>query len=103
MTLHVGSGAGLREHCGQVGAGKRGGSQPANSLRAIAYVSRRSKAAYIADQSCKECRNLKPRKEKSVAIMPLVRNPILPGFNADPSVLRVGNDGKISQCSAWVV
>ncbi|RMZ72923.1 glycosyl hydrolase family 43 [Pyrenophora seminiperda CCB06] len=24
--------------------------------------------------------------------MPLVRNPILPGFNADPSVLRVGND-----------
>jgi len=27
--------------------------------------------------------------------MPLVRNPILPGFNADPSVLRVGNDGKI--------
>ncbi|RAR00718.1 glycoside hydrolase family 43 protein [Stemphylium lycopersici] len=25
--------------------------------------------------------------------MPLVRNPILPGFNADPSVLRVGDDG----------
>ncbi|KAI5917107.1 beta-xylosidase [Camillea tinctor] len=24
--------------------------------------------------------------------MPLVRNPILPGFNADPSILRVGND-----------
>jgi len=45
----------------------------------------------------------KTEKEKSVAIMPLVRNPILPGFNADPSVLRVGNDGKTSQCSAWVV
>jgi hypothetical protein len=27
-------------------------------------------------------------------IMPLVRNPILPGFNADPSVLRVADDGK---------
>ncbi|KAI1770348.1 glycoside hydrolase family 43 protein [Hypoxylon cercidicola] len=24
--------------------------------------------------------------------MPLVRNPILPGFNADPSIVRVGND-----------
>lgn len=24
--------------------------------------------------------------------MPLIRNPILPGFNADPSILRVGND-----------
>ncbi|KAL7779154.1 hypothetical protein CFE70_008657 [Pyrenophora teres f. teres 0-1] len=30
--------------------------------------------------------------------MPLVRNPILPGFNADPSVLRVGNDGVWAPC-----
>jgi xylan 1,4-beta-xylosidase len=27
--------------------------------------------------------------------MPQVRNPILPGFNADPSVLRVGDDGEL--------
>jgi hypothetical protein len=26
--------------------------------------------------------------------MPLVRNPILPGFNADPSIVRVGEDGE---------
>jgi hypothetical protein len=26
--------------------------------------------------------------------MPKVRNPILPGFNADPAVVRVGEDGK---------
>jgi hypothetical protein len=25
--------------------------------------------------------------------MPLVRNPILPGFNADPSIVRVVDDG----------
>ncbi len=24
--------------------------------------------------------------------MPLIRNPILPGFNPDPSILRVGDD-----------
>lgn len=26
--------------------------------------------------------------------MPKVRNPILPGFNADPAIVRVGKDGK---------
>lgn len=26
--------------------------------------------------------------------MPQVRNPILPGFNADPAIVRVGEDGK---------
>jgi hypothetical protein len=26
--------------------------------------------------------------------MPKVRNPILPGFNADPAVVRVGEDGE---------
>ena len=28
--------------------------------------------------------------------MPLVRNPILPGFNADPSIVRVADDGNKS-------
>lgn len=32
--------------------------------------------------------------------MPSVRNPILPGFNADPSIVRVGDDGMIIRITA---
>lgn len=33
--------------------------------------------------------------------MPLVRNPILPGFNADPSIIRVADDGNATTICSW--